>query len=188
MEVREAGRCGEIICTSVLRTVNGSRCKAVPREDPNGADGNKCEAVVTVGNNWSDVWTGKHGPWGIMAHNTWSLWTSLCVCCRQMWKAARGTKRLRFWAEAGTLLESQNKNKWASNYSETVCHTFAVRRPCFLSPIKTFCLAQRLTDTQLFLRRWPCWKCALVFFFPPLAQHCTPSSCAENIQFAYFNL
>lgn len=59
MEVREVGRCGEIICTSVLRAVNGSRCKEVlslayrhrhtrqtPREDPNGADGNKCEAVA----------------------------------------------------------------------------------------------------------------------------------------------
>lgn len=78
MEVREVGRRGEIICTSVLRTVNGSRCKEVPslayRHPSHQTDstrrpkvrcGNKCEAVagklsgitgVTFGQANMDTW------------------------------------------------------------------------------------------------------------------------------------
>lgn len=78
MEVREVGWWGEIICTSVLRTVNGSQRKEVPslayrhrhtrqtpRKDPNGADSNKWEVVSRKlwGNNCGGIWIGKHGPW-----------------------------------------------------------------------------------------------------------------------------
>lgn len=94
MEVREVSQWEEIICTSVLRTVNGSQCKEVPSlayrprttrqtppKDPNRADGNKCEVatrklwgvtVVTYGRAEMDA----GNPEVKTPHDTWSLWRS----------------------------------------------------------------------------------------------------------------